>query len=639
LLTYLIDISENNLLQIQDLTIVPSTVKVRTFTNIFLSFTLNQNLPRKSSLSLRFRGGRNNKNDWYYLQPYDLNMNGYITTNLNHYCHVLPILITGKDLLIQYRIIGEEGIDANQRLAFEIKKTLAQSIVEENKKIEILVELPGERVINLYSKHTIDVISEEKDHFTIICPSTIKSKEKFEALIRVEDKFYNLVKDFQGEFDFFKESDSSSDMDIVGRYKFEKSCKGILRIPDLSFDNIGVNYLVLDFNSFRYQSNPILCQDKNFKKRLFWGYIHGHTSKSDGIRGLKDYYQNMKNAGLDFGTSTEHDHRWETTDEDFKEIREIVEKNNQDQRFVTFFGYEWGYWYTPGYGDICIYHNNNAIPILRADTNKFNSTQKLIKNLSPFKSEILMIGHHTALRPGYRNWTNFNGQLEKLVEIYSTWGNQEYSFKDGNPLPPRYKFFGYGPYAIKRGPILEKSGSFVQDALKRGYKLGFTAGGDDHYGIYPSGPIDPDNGIYPSGIMAIWAKDLTRESIWHALNQRSCYGTTGPRVIIEFTLDKYTMGEIINLKDSKHLMNSRKIRLRIISPSRILKLELLRNNYIFKEKVIQEDYCELEYHDVDEFNKVVIKTSHKEKFLFYYLRIFLEHNNMAWSSPIWVIST
>ncbi|GAH92825.1 unnamed protein product, partial [marine sediment metagenome] len=46
--------------------------------------------------------------------------------------------------------------------------------------------------------------------------------------------------------------------------------------------------------------------------------------------------------------------------------------------------------------------------------------------------------------------------------------------------------------------------------LRRGYKLGFTAGGDDHFGIYSSGPGDPDNGIYPSGIMAVWAKQLTK---------------------------------------------------------------------------------------------------------------------------------
>jgi hypothetical protein len=636
-LIYRTDISEKFLLQLQDITIKPSIVKVRTSTNIYISFRLNQHLPKDASLILRFRGGRNNKNDWYYLQPYDSNLKGYIKANIIEYCSVLPILITGKDLMIKYKIIGEEGISAEQSFIFEIRETLVQSIVEENKKIEILVDLPGEKLINLPYKNGINIVNEEKDHFTIICPSTIKTNENFEALIRVEDKFYNLVKDFSGTIELFKRP-FQFEKDSIGFYQFENINEGLLKISDISFLKPGINYIELEFESLIYRSNPILCKDKNLQKRLYWGYIHGHTNKSDGIRELKDYYYNMINAGLNFGASTEHDHIWETSNEDFEEIREIVEKNNRNGRFVALFGYEWGYWYTPGYGDICIYHNTNSIPILRSDMNKFNSTKKLIKNLLPYESNILMIGHHTALRPGYRDWNYFNNRLEKLIEIYSTWGSQECSFRAGNPLPPRYKFFGYGIYAKKRGPILEKVGSFVQDALELGYKLGFTAGGDDHFGIYPSGPLDPDNGIYPSGIMAVWADKLSRDSIWKALNQRTCYGTTGPRVIIEFSIEHYFMGTVIDLNDSEDLNNIRRIKVRIVSPIRILRLELIRNNIIFKEEKIDGKDCELDYQDIDNFDKLAIKSTQKDKFIFYYLRVFLENDNMAWSSPIWIVS-
>jgi len=609
---------------------------VRSFTDITISFSLNQHLPKDSSLSLRLRGGRNNKNDWYYLQPYDPNLKGFISNNIYKFCSILPILITGKDLVIKYKILEDKGIDADELLTFYVQETLVQSIVEENKKFEILVEIPGKDPVNLPQTKGIKVYNEKIDHFTIICPSTINNKEKFDALIRVEDKFYNLVKDFSGKIKLFKKNERAKSISI-GHYEFNKLNEGILRINDISFTTSGINYIELEFNAVRYRSNPILCKEGTLQKRLFWGYIHGHTNKSDGIRDLHEYYTNMKNAGLNFGTSTEHDHIWETSDNDFKEIREIVENNNQEGQFITLFGYEWGYWYTPGYGDICIYHNTNSIPILRSDTNKFNSTNKLIKNLLPHTQNILMIGHHTALRPGYRNWKYFNNQLEKLVEIYSTWGNQEYSFQQGNPLPPRYKFFGYGKYAKNRGPILEKIGSFVQDALRQGYKLGFTAGGDDHFGIYPSGPLDPDNGIYPSGIMAIWVENLSRESLWQALNNRSCYGTTGPRVIIEFSLDKYTMGEIINLNQAKELENDRLIKLRIISPIEIEKIQLIRNNDVFMEKRIDGKIYELNHQDPENFHNMAMKTPQDEKFLFYYLRIFLHHKNMAWSSPIWLI--
>lgn len=623
------------MLQLQDLTITPSLVKVRTFTDITISFHLNQHLPKDSSLILRLRGGRNNKNDWYYLQPYDPKLKGYINTNIYQLCSVLPILITGKDLLIKYKILGDRGIPANESLTFELKQTLVQSIVEENKKIDILVEIPGKDPLNLQQNKSIRVVNEIMDHFTIICPSTINIKEDFEALIRAEDRFYNLVNDFSGKIELFRTNEKAESKSI-GHYEFDKVNEGILRINGIHFSIPGINYIELEFEAVRYRSNPILIKESSFQKRLFWGYIHGHTNKSDGLRDIEKYYKNMLNAGLNFGTTTEHDHKRETTDKDFKEVREIVQKFNQNGHFITIFGYEWGYWYTPGYGDICIYHKNDSIPILRSDTNKFNSTEKLIKNMLPEESMVLMIGHHTALRPGYRNWDYFDNRLEKLVEIYSTWGNQEFPFKEGNPLPPRYKFFGYGPYAKKRGPILEKVGSFVQDALKRGYKLGFTAGGDDHYGIYPSGPLDPDDGIYPSGIMAIWADDLSRDSIWRALNQRSCYGTTGPRVILKFAINDFSMGNVIDLSDSDKLKNIRNIKVKIFSPIHILKLEIIRNNQVFKQEKINTKIVKKEYQDDDNFDKFALITSQKERFIFYYLRITLQNNNMAWSSPIWI---
>ncbi|MEJ2250842.1 MAG: DUF3604 domain-containing protein, partial [Candidatus Lokiarchaeota archaeon] len=371
---------------------------------------------------------------------------------------------------------------------------------------------------------------------------------------------------------------------------------------------------------------------------LFWGFIHGHTQKSDGMIPISDYFQNLVDADLDFGTNTEHDRLWETKNQDFLEIKKFVEKINEEGNLLSLFGYEWGSWYSR-FGDICIYHKNDTIPILRSELNKFNSTSKLIKNLKKYRGKVLLIGHHTALRPGFRDWRWFDADLERLVEIYSCWGNQEYSFFQGNPLPPRYKFFGYGRYARKRGAILEKKGSFVQDALMKGYKLGFTAGGDDHFGIYPSGPVDPDNGIYPPGIMAIWASNLNKKNLWKSLISRKCYGTTGPRVIIEFFINHYEMGDICNVQDDNDLVHKRKIKFKIISSQRIEKIHLVRNNEIYKEFTPEKEIIERNLYDKQDFFKYSFMNFNKsEKVIFYYLRIFLERNQMAWSSPIWIIT-
>jgi len=529
-----------------------------------------------------------------------------------------------------------EGIKKNTQIEFKIFNTLVQSLVEDEKKIEILVEFPDKKQVTIANTPVIEVINDEFDQIEIICPSLVAVNEKFKVLMRVEDKYKNIIKEFEEKVKLYEVSENKK-RNLIAEVDFSENGDGIAKLNGFSFSEPGLYGIEGLYDNQYFQSNPISCREGEIKNKLYWGYIHGHTNKSDGMRDLEEYFQNLLNAGLDFGTSTEHDHNYETSDEDFKEIKEIVKKFHQEGEFVSIFGYEYGTWYS-GYGDICIYHYDNDIPIMRSEMNKYNSTSKLNKKLQSYEGKVLLIAHHTALRPGFRNWDYFNNDVEKLVEIYSTWGNQEYSYKDGNPIPPRYKFYGYGKHARKRGAILEKKESFVADALKRGYKLGFTAGGDDHFGIYPSGSIDPDNGIYPPGIMAIWAKDLSKQSLWEALNNRSCYGTTGPRVIVEFHLNKHFMGEIIDLNEETELNEARILAIDIISPVMIERIELVRNNIVIKNIVVNSKNAEITHMDTDDFESIALEHSTKEEmFVYYYPRIFLADNNMAWSSPIWII--
>ena len=622
-------------IRLNNLSVIPKEVKVRTFSNFSISFSLDIDLPNGSCIIFRFRGGRNNKNDWYFLQTFDSKKKGYITLNSTRSVKFIPLTVSGKDLLVKFLICAENGVKKGTDFHLKIYNTLVQSLVEENKKLEVLIEKANQKLITIENNPLINIINESFHHITIICPSIVNRNEEFKVLMRIEDEFKNLVKEFKDIFPIFLVNSKQKSIHVMN-VKFQKENGGILLKRGLKVIHEGIYWFEAIYNDMKFKSNPIICRENAKDLKLYWGYIHGHTNKSDGVRSIEDYFQNLKNAGLDFGTSTEHDHVWETSVEDFEEIKTTVRNFYEENGFVTLFGYEWGSWYK-GYGDICIYYYDDNIPIFSSDLNKYNSTEKLIKNLKLYEGQVLMIGHHTALRPGFRNWDYFDNSLEKIVEIYSTWGNQEYSNSDGNPIPPRYKFFGYGKNAIKRGAIIEKEGSFVQDALKRGYKLGFIAGGDDHFGIYPSGMIDPDNGLYTTGIAAVWAKSLTKKAIWEGLVTRKCYGTTGPRVIIDFFINDYFMGEIIDLNKNTKLIKKRVICLNIISQFKIKRVELIRNNEIFKKEEIDSNQIQLELVDNDNFKDIAdIHSNGKEKFLFYYIRIFLSKNHMAWSSPIWL---
>lgn len=618
----------------------PRSVHVRELSSISFRFKVKKHIPHRSSIIIRFRGGRNNKNDWYFLQAEDPNFKGYAQLNSTISIKVIPLLVTGKELSIRYYISDAMGIPKNVKLSFSIKNTLAQSVIESEKRIEILIKLPSKPSFLSKDIPSVNIISTKFDHINIICPSIVEINEPFEALLRIEDKFHNLISCQLNNITLSQINTETNSKKILREITELTLSKGIKHLKDLTITKTGNYYIEVIYEGESYYSNPLICVSKKEKhSRLYWGYIHGHTTKSDGLRSVQTYFDNLIKAGLDFGTCTEHDHQWETSDEDFGYIKHIIDRYNEEDSFVSLFGYEYGTWYT-GYGDICIYHNRNDIPILRSDINKYNSARKLNKNLKSYKDDVLLIGHHTALRPGHRSWNYFNQSLERLVEIYSTWGNQEYPYAEGNPIPPRYKFFGFGPYARKRGAILGKDGCYVRDALQKGYKLGFTAGGDDHIGAFPSGPIDMDNGIYPTGIMALWSeKDkLTKETLWEGLNARKCYGTTGPRVIIQFWLDDFLMGDIIKINEVPGLKSKRTIELNIVSPIKIEKVELIRNNKVFDKKDVGRSNYNVEFIDNDKFDDIYINHSKKnELFLFYYPRIFLTDFNMAWTSPIWII--
>jgi hypothetical protein len=49
-------------------------------------------------------------------------------------------------------------------------------------------------------------------------------------------------------------------------------------------------------------------------------------------------------------------------------------------------------------------------------------------------------------------------------------------------------------------------------------------------------------------LCAIWSADLTRQSLFDALKQRRCYGTTGARIVVRFAVDGQPMGSIIRPK-------------------------------------------------------------------------------------------
>jgi hypothetical protein len=73
-------------------------------------------------------------------------------------------------------------------------------------------------------------------------------------------------------------------------------------------------------------------------------------------------------------------------------------------------------------------------------------------------------------------------------------------------------------------------------------KVGFIAASDDHSSrpglTYPSGGMTTRGGY-----TGVYAKELTRESLWEAIWARRVYGSTSERIIIHIDSDGHLMGE------------------------------------------------------------------------------------------------
>jgi hypothetical protein len=108
------------------------------------------------------------------------------------------------------------------------------------------------------------------------------------------------------------------------------------------------------------------------------------------------------------------------------------------------------------------------------------------------------------------------------------------------------------------------------EAIQRGYRVGFTGGSDDHSARQGwSSPTLAHHGTQ-GGLTAFLAPDLTRDAIWDTLKSRRLYGTTGPRILIDFDVNGHLIGSAVALSETPH------IRARVVGTTEIDTVELRR---------------------------------------------------------------
>ncbi len=385
---------------------------------------------------------------------------------------------------------------------------------------------------------TLDITGGAAARLELVAPSDAVAGEPFRLQVRALDLWGNPDPAYTGTIALT--SDGASGLPETYSYTVEDA--GVHWFDGVTVDAPGIARITasdaeLDATA---SSNPIEVHASAPERYRYWGDIHGQTEETVGtgtIRGFFEYARDV--AGVQVAAHQGND--FQITPELWDELCERVEEYNAPGDFVTFHGYEWSGNTTAG-GDHNVYLKQPRTPQRSSHTqiadkrdeehDRYPITRLHESNRD--RDDMLIVPHIGGRRADIQ-W--HEPALEPAIEIASQWGRFEW---------------------------------FAKEALERGYKVGFTGGSDDHSARQGwSSPTLAHNGVR-GGLTAFRAPDLTRDAIWNALRTRSLYGTSGPRILIDFDVNGHEIGSECELSEPPT------IRARVIGTTALDTVELRR---------------------------------------------------------------
>ena len=142
---------------------------------------------------------------------------------------------------------------------------------------------------------------------------------------------------------------------------------------------------------------------------------------------------------------------------------------------------------------------------------------------------------------------------------------------------------------------------------------------------------------YSSGLTAINCVEYSRDALFQALYNRSCYATTGARILVSFNIAGKPMGSEISTKTKPGLAFNRYIHGFVAGTDIIEEVIIYRNGRILETLSNGTDYLKIEFDDSEPLDKIVVTSQFSPTpHAFYYLKVIQKDGHIAWASPIWI---
>lgn len=349
--------------------------------------------------------------------------------------------------------------------------------------------------------------------------------------------------------------------------------------------------------------------------RILRGDTHRHTELSMDLRGspdgsILDFYRYMLDgASMDWGFISDHQYGGDRTY--WWWLTEKVADLFHNQGYASLFGYERSVRYPNGHRNI--FHTRRGIQnvpfFVRPDEymQRHNGIGPVIEgDTKMLYEEIrrtggLAISHTSATKMG-TDWRDNDPELEPVVEIFQ---GDRYSYEcAGCPFSDKG-----GNYPSSGSAMLEEihPDGMVAAAWSKGHRLGVIAS-SDHLSTHMSYAM-------------VYAESATREGVADGIRRRHTYAATD-NIVVDFRVGGAFMGDELSVDGAVP-----KVWALILGTDTLREVALVRNNEVIYTVHPGKRETEFEYVDRE--------PAPAENF--YYLRAIQTNDEIAWSSPIWVV--
>jgi hypothetical protein len=544
---------------------------------------------------------------------------------------VIPKAIQGKSKICpQFEFILPSEVKAGEEVviflgSLEKTSTLrAQLHLQRRRPFHLYIDTKGTGDYKEPEIFSMDVKGNVLEKIRVISPSMVGKNERFDIVVRFEDTFGNLTSNAaEGTLIDFSYDQLRENLN----WKLFVPETGFLNLPNLYFNEAGVYRIKLvNLNKKEtFYSSPIKCIESDGNQTIYWGLFHGESERFDATVQIESCLRHFRDdLSFHFYASSSFESEEETSQEVWKNVSLQISEFNEEDRFITYLGSQWfNDEESEGLRQLIFTKDNK--PLLRKKEAKSTSLKKIYKSHTP--KDLIGIPSFTMGKGLHYNFEEINPEYEPVVEIYNAWGSSECTKEQGNLKPIT---------ANGKQGIEETEQGSIRKALNMGHRLGFVAGGLDDRGVF-SNLYNSDQVQYTPGLTAVVCSSQTRDSLIQAVKDRSCYATTGARIILNMEIAGLPMGCILSTKAKPGLAFNRFIKGCVIGTSNIKKVEIFRNGSLFQKFEPNQDQFDFEVNDPSPLESHLIRSKLDDsQFLYYYIRAVQDDGHVAWGSPIWI---